>query len=1278
MSMSSKLRNGRVHLAWLLALCLACSAAEAAVTVLGVQYQPDQAFPAYDCLWRESQYPGPCSPSLLGANVHVYVRNDGASSVTIQDVLFAGFSLKDILSLHYQVVKRQPASIWLENLTSAQLQTLLNAGEPVWYKIDPAVIPAGGVAHVAVRLRSVPVTQPVNISVVTSVGNVPAPIPVAGDAPQVAGVGFSPDRTKVHIYWRRTGSPAPTTIRMDGNDVTANTTTVNDPAVGLVSSVVQLAQPLAPMSYHVFQGVYTDGKTATTGLRTWVNKFIYGSWGGTAVPDGDAAAAREALIDFTNHGMNGLVQNGSSTTAVLMKSNSGKQFVAEQDYGFVIDEVGKWDVSNPLMWFIRDEPDAADSRLDTIPSDKKVGSLAQMALQRGEELRSADPLAPTTVNIDGTYKPYNYYNYAQVPDVFMTDPYYQVRMREAYWYYPQRIPLYQKATYIYAVTQVANASCEPNPLHVILYSCEWRDSSGAVFAFPTPESKRIEVYYALAGGAKGLAYWWWPAGQPSNGLGDGGPEALALWKEIGLLGNEIKTAAPLLVTSCPVTMPIQASPGVWVRALAVGTDTLVLLAVNDQYINDEAGCHYTPVANATVTPTLPSWMQASPTAFEISAGGTSNVSTQLNGTQLHVNLGTLDLTRMIVITTNPQLRSAIQQRYNEEVQAAVCAFAQDVCTQSIPPTVTQQPQANTVCVGTTGTFGVTASGPGTLSYQWQKNQANLADGGRYAGVNSPTLAISGTVTGDAANYRCLVSNAHGTAVSDEAALTVITCSPGCLQNLSFEGGFTNGVGNGWTKFIRSGSVTCAAETTEVHGGSYAQEVYSPNKNNDGGVFQQFAATPGQPYTVKAWIKVYSPEGSGTAEGFFGIDPTGGTDPNSPNILWASKPWEYWSQDTWTVTAQNNVITVYLRGRSTRTGRTAYIWHDDVEIAPGSPTDLPPQVLGPTTIRWRWNDLAIETGYRVRDQNDQDKAGLLAANTTQWTETTGIIPNTQYTRRIHAVNDCGTSEPSSGRTVYSLIEAPADVPVGQTTATTISVSAAGTFSNLAAGSSGIRLLNTTAGTDSGWQKTLAPWTSAGLAPNTPYDFVAVARNGDGVETTQTEPVTAWTLSAPPEAASVTPSPACGSPGQTIEWTNAVGFGAGGVHHYLYAWQQSPTYEWTGGEPMWSSGTLVTTFTAPGTWYLHLQGYNGADVANGTYAREIAAGDPVAPDLDHDCDVDTADFTLFEACVSGPAVPRLTGCADRDFDGDGDVDLSDFGILQRCFRGQDQPPIPGCAD
>jgi hypothetical protein len=746
------------------------------VAVIGVQYRPDQVFPEHNCFWDAAQYPSYCpTPDPLGGTVHVFLRNNGTASVTMQDVVFAGESLAEILVLHYQVAKRQPASIWLDGLTSARLNNLLSAGEPVWYKMDPGTIAPGATAQVVVRVRQTPQLPSINIDVVHNEGITSASVPIDPTQPSIASVGFSSDLTKVYIYWRRaTGSAAPATVLLDGNDVTTRTTTSSDAALAVAVSVLQLAQPLEIASFHTFQGVYADGASTTAGLRAWVNKFIYGTWGAQPGNDGDYAAARAWIDDAANHSVNALVVNlGSSALGDYLKTAAGRQYAADRDYGFVIDSIGKWACSNPLLWFIRDEPDAADWLVADIPGNKKVGSLAQMAVGTGETLRAANPSSPTVLNLDLTYKPFNWYNYGQVADVTMSDPYYQPRLREAYWGATSEIPLYSKATFVYAVSQLAQSAAEPNPLHIILYSCEYIDTgSGQTFPFPTPECKRIEVYYALAGGAKGISYWWYlKSNSAANGLADGGTEARALWKEIGLLGAEVGIAAPLLVAGCPAALPLQPANGVWARSLLVGSDTVILLAVNDQYYNDASGCHYTPVAAASVGVTLPAWM-TSPSAFEISAAGIRDVATQQNGNQLQVSLGTLNITRMIVLTSNAQLRSTIQQRYTQTYRARVCAIASDVCA-ATPPTITQQPQSQTVAEGHSATFTVVASSTAALTYKWQKNQADLADGGHYSGTTTTSLAIASVDSTDVASYRCVVTNTYGSTTSSEASLTLL-------------------------------------------------------------------------------------------------------------------------------------------------------------------------------------------------------------------------------------------------------------------------------------------------------------------------------------------------------------------------------------------------------------------------------------------------------------------------------------------------------------------------
>ena len=746
-----------------------CATTNANLAVIGVQYQPDWPFPEYSCLWHSTPYPGNCGSLVPGCNVKVFVKNTGASAETINDATLAGYSLKT-------VIQKDPtqgaASIYFYWVTPPQ--DILNAGEPVWYKGDPATtIPTGGVAQVVIRLRYIPTTPTVAVGVVGVGNTVTTNITVDASAPQLASVSFSTNMTQVYLHWRRDGGAAPATVWMDGTNVTATTATVGDPVVNFGASVIQLAAPLSAMSFHVYQGVYADGKTATAGLRTWVNPFLYATWGSKPIP-ADATAGAAWIDEATAHGVNCLAMNWADGLGTLLGTSSGRAYAESQGYGFVIQSSGQFYCTTPRLWFIDDEPDHTDAHVTGLPADgsHNPGVLAMQMLQNGEALRPSYPLAPTTINIGGKSKPYNDWTWGQVSDVFMSDCYYQELLATCIWNDPTPLAIFQRPAYVYASAQVTALACEPNPMHIILYSCSWHRDSTHVAPFAPPATKRIEAYYSLAGGAKGLAYWWYLPDSTYDGLGRGSADALALWKEIGLLGAEIKTAQPLLVTSHPVDLPMTPSANVWARALGVGTNTMILLAVNDTATNDVSNCYYIPLTNATVTVTLPSWMQY-PSAFEVAASGLSAVPLQTNGNQLVVSLGTLNVTRMIVLTRDAQLQAAIQQRYTQLVQPGVCSFAPESCVND-PPGIVQQPGGQFVLPGATAAFSVIASGSSPLSYQWQKNQANLANGGHYSGCMTAVLTVSGVDSTDVASYGCEVTNAYGSVTSSVAALTLVT------------------------------------------------------------------------------------------------------------------------------------------------------------------------------------------------------------------------------------------------------------------------------------------------------------------------------------------------------------------------------------------------------------------------------------------------------------------------------------------------------------------------
>jgi hypothetical protein len=101
------------------------------------------------------------------------------------------------------------------------------------------------------------------------------------------------------------------------------------------------------------------------------------------------------------------------------------------------------------------------------------------------------------------------------------------------------------------------------------------------------------------------------------------------------------------------------------------------------------------------------------------------------------------------------------------------------------PTITTQPINQTVSVGSGPTpnvvFIVAASGPGPITYQWQRKASgtstwlNLSDGGAYSGTKTASLTITGATTAmDGDHFECVVTNGSGSVVSNAPTLTVVS------------------------------------------------------------------------------------------------------------------------------------------------------------------------------------------------------------------------------------------------------------------------------------------------------------------------------------------------------------------------------------------------------------------------------------------------------------------------------------------------------------------------
>jgi hypothetical protein len=135
-----------------------------------------------------------------------------------------------------------------------------------------------------------------------------------------------------------------------------------------------------------------------------------------------------------------------------------------------------------------------------------------------------------------------------------------------------------------------------------------------------------------------------------------------------------------------------------------------------------------------------------------------------------------------------------------------------VVPQSVAPTITTQPQSQTVTAGHTATFSVVASGTTPLTYQWMKN--TVAIGGATA-TSYTTPATATTDSGS--SFTVTVTNTKGNVTSNAAILTVNAASL-TPQTITFANPGTQTVGTPLTLSATATSglpVAFASTTTSI-------------------------------------------------------------------------------------------------------------------------------------------------------------------------------------------------------------------------------------------------------------------------------------------------------------------------------------------------------------------------------------------------------------------------------------------------------------------------------
>ncbi len=177
-----------------------------------------------------------------------------------------------------------------------------------------------------------------------------------------------------------------------------------------------------------------------------------------------------------------------------------------------------------------------------------------------------------------------------------------------------------------------------------------------------------------------------------------------------------------------------------------------------------------PPANPAVAPVI----TQQPTNLTVNIGSTATFTVSATGTAPlsyqwsfnHTNL--LGATNTILTLPNAQLSQAGSYAVVITNLAGFTNSAVATLTiLTVSPTITAQPTNQTVQAGGTASFSATVAGTTPLAYQWSVNGLGIA------GATNLALTITNVQSSQAGNYALSVTNAYGSTVSSNAALSVV-------------------------------------------------------------------------------------------------------------------------------------------------------------------------------------------------------------------------------------------------------------------------------------------------------------------------------------------------------------------------------------------------------------------------------------------------------------------------------------------------------------------------
>ena len=603
---------------------------------------------------------------------------------------------------------------------------------------------------------------------------------------------------------------------------------------------------------------------------------------------------------------------------------------------------------------------------------------------------------------------------------------------------------------------------------------------------------------------------------------------------------------------------------------------------------DVTGVNFTATGNVvapsiTTQPASQTVTAGQTATFAVVASGTAPLTYQWQKNGANISGATSATYTTATTTTSDNGSTFVVVVSNSAGTATSNAATLTVNAAAVAPAITTQPSNQTVTAGQTATFTVTATGTAPLSYQWQKNGANIS------GATSASYTTPATTTSDSGStFVVVVSNSAGTATSNAATLTVnpapvapaITTQPanqtvtaGQTATFSVTATGTAPLSYQWQKNganisgATSASYTTPATTTSDSGSTFRVVV-----SNSAGTATSNAATltvtpapvaptittqPANQTVTAGQTATFTVVASGTAPLSYQWQK------NGANISGATST-SYTTPVTTTSDSGSTFVVIVSNSAGTATSNAATLTVNPAPVAPAITTQPANQTVtagqtatfavtatGTATLTYQWQ---------------KNGANISGATSASYTTPATSTSDSGSTFKVVVTNSAGTATSNSATlTVNAAVVAPSITtqPVNQT----VTAGQTATFSVVAGGTAPLNYQWQKNGVSISGATSSSFTTSATTTSDSGSTFVVVVSNSAG---TATSNAATLTVTPAPVAPTITTQPA----NQTVTAGQTATFSvvANGTTPLSYQWQKNGAN---------ISGATSSTYTTPAT-------------------------------------------------------------------------------------------------